>query len=414
MTFIQPSSKLLPIELKCSIVTIVKQSNETCFEDQEFHLISSNSLNNISSSSSVLLLPYSLPHNLQPKIRSKCSANDFIYSYYLLSIDPSQWKYSRTTKQYSNSSFQETFLENYCSQFSSKSILTIQPKTLSYGYYISVFTISSNSNPSDFRQLIQPIEIIRSDLITTFNGNQTITDEINFDFYSTTIDPDQNDFHPNQLNFTLICYPESLQSSIFQPNVIQLGSSRPTETNPQNINPWSIQWSKLNLIFHRMELNLQVYENQCFISEKQNRTLIQWDLNTKILNIKENDLISTNETLYFLLIVRHLIDGRQIVARFDVDKELNTIFDTNNLNVFEEAMENLNDLASSNPNKAVELITNLADKMNQISENSVRYMGSSQVSSKFEVFSEILACNCALVFLEHHQPTQHGCHSLFV
>ncbi len=39
--------------------------------------------------------------------------------------------------------------------------------------------------------------------------------------------------------------------------------------------------------------------------------------------------------------------------------------------------------------------------------------GSSQVSSKFGVynfvvFSEILARNCALVFLEHHQPTQHG------
>jgi hypothetical protein len=38
---------------------------------------------------------------------------------------------------------------------------------------------------------------------------------------------------------------------------------------------------------------------------------------------------------------------------------------------------------------------------------------SSQASSKFGVykflnFSEILVCNCALVFLEHHQLTQHG------
>jgi hypothetical protein len=38
---------------------------------------------------------------------------------------------------------------------------------------------------------------------------------------------------------------------------------------------------------------------------------------------------------------------------------------------------------------------------------------SSQVSSKFGVYkflivSEILARNCALVFLEHHQRTQHG------
>jgi hypothetical protein len=40
-------------------------------------------------------------------------------------------------------------------------------------------------------------------------------------------------------------------------------------------------------------------------------------------------------------------------------------------------------------------------------------MRSSQVSSKFRVYkfvasSEILARNCAPVFLEHHQPTQHG------
>jgi hypothetical protein len=33
---------------------------------------------------------------------------------------------------------------------------------------------------------------------------------------------------------------------------------------------------------------------------------------------------------------------------------------------------------------------------------------SGQVNSKFLVFSEILARNYALVFLEHHQPTQHG------
>jgi hypothetical protein len=46
-------------------------------------------------------------------------------------------------------------------------------------------------------------------------------------------------------------------------------------------------------------------------------------------------------------------------------------------------------------------------------------IGSSQVSSTFgvykcPVFSEILARNCALVFLEHHQPTQHGWHSIFI
>src|SRR5207302_1662333 len=91
VTFIQPSSKLLTIELKCPIVTIVEsiiKSDETCFDNQQFHLISTNSINNINSSSSVLLLPYSLQHNLEPIIINKCSDNDLIYSYYLLSIDP--------------------------------------------------------------------------------------------------------------------------------------------------------------------------------------------------------------------------------------------------------------------------------------------------------------------------------------
>jgi hypothetical protein len=34
-------------------------------------------------------------------------------------------------------------------------------------------------------------------------------------------------------------------------------------------------------------------------------------------------------------------------------------------------MDNLDDLAAANPKKAVELITNLADKLNEMSDNSV-------------------------------------------
>ncbi len=370
VTFIQPSSKLLTIELKCPIVTIVENLKQTCFRDQQqFHLISSNSINNTSS---ILLLPFSLQHNLQPIIINKCSTHDFLYSYYLLSIDPIQWKYSRT-QRYTNSlsqSFQETFLENYCSELGSKSILTIEPKTLSYGYYIAVFTVSMNSNPSDFRQFIQPIEIIRSDLITTFNGNQTIVndqEEIHLNFYSTTYDPDQNDFDRRKLNFTLICYPKSRQELIFQPNLIQLGSSRPTEINPQNLNHWIIQWSKLNLIFRRLELNLQVYENQCLTSNG----IIKFNSTTQILNINEHDLLLNNETIYFLLIIRHLTDGRQLIARFEVNKQLNLVFDTTDLTALEEVMGNLDDLAVANPKKAMEFITGLADKLNEMSENSV-------------------------------------------
>lgn len=307
---------------------------------------------------------------------SQCSPNDFIYSYYLLSIDPSQWKYPRT-QRYSNlpsQSFHETYLDSFCSELSSKSLLTIEPKTLPYGYYLAVYTIGVSSNPSDFRQYVQPFEIIRSDLSTTFDGNQTITNdrqEILLDFYSTTSDPDQNDFDRRKLNFTLICYPESIQSSIFQPNSLRLGASRPTETNPQNLNPWTIQWSKLNQIVRRTDVNIQIYETQCFSPMKNNRSTIQLDSENKILKINEHDLLLDNGTLDFLLIVRHLTDGRQLITRFQVNKLLSFIFDTTDLTVLEEAMGNLDDLASANPKKAVELITGLADRLNEMSDNSV-------------------------------------------
>jgi hypothetical protein len=89
------------------------------------------------------------------------------------------------------------------------------------------------------------------------------------------------------------------------------------------------------------------------------------------LNINEHDLLFTNETLYFLLIIRHITDGRQLIARFNVDKQLNLVFDTTDLTLLEEAMGNLDDLASTNPAKAMELITGLADKLNEMSDNTV-------------------------------------------
>ncbi len=95
------------------------------------------------------------------------------------------------------------------------------------------------------------------------------------------------------------------------------------------------------------------------------------NLNTKVLTINEQDLIFTNGTLYFLLIVRHLTDERQLIARLEIDKQLNLVFDTTDLTVLEGAMDNLDDLASANPKRAVEFITGLADKLNEMSENSV-------------------------------------------
>jgi hypothetical protein len=197
---------------------------------------------------------------------------------------------------------------------------------------------------------------------------------IKLDFYSSTIDPDINDFDRRKLNFTLICYPEYLQSSIFHPDLLQLGSTRPTEINPQNFNNWLIQWNNLTLISRRSEFNIQIFENQCFstnIKRTKSKELIQFDPKTKIFNISEHDLEFNNKTIYFLLIVRHLIDGRQLIARLEIDKQINFLFESADLSSLEEVMGNLDDLVSANPMKAVQLITGLADKLNEMSDNSV-------------------------------------------
>ncbi|CAF1143554.1 unnamed protein product [Rotaria sordida] len=381
VTFIQPSSKFLTVEIACPTVTIVSniiQPDKTCFEEQQFSLTSSNALNNVTSLSPVLLLPYSLQHNLEPTIITKCSENDLIYSFYLLSIDPSQWKYSRT-QRYSNQiseSFEEIYLSKDCSELGPKSTLTIEPKSLTHGYYLAVFTISTSSKQADFRQFIQPIEIVRSDFITKFGGNETITIDghhIQLDFYSSTIDPDITEFDRRKMNFTLICYPQDIQSSIFIPNIIQLGSTRSTITNTQNLNNWSIQWNNLKLIKRHSELNIQIYENQCFTTKSQQlktKELIHFDSKTKIFNISENDLDLDNKTLYFLLIIRHITDGRQLITRLEINKQISYTFDEADLNILEEVMGNLDDLASENPEKAVQLITGLADKLNEMSDNS--------------------------------------------
>ncbi len=363
-------------------MTVVKgiiQPEQSCFQEQQFALDSPNAINNISTSSPALLLPYNLQHNLEPTIITSCSEQDLIYSFYLLSIESSQWKYSRT-QRYSTSAnqpFQETFLANDCSELGPKSTLTIEPKSLPHGYYLAVFTVSISSNLVDFRQFIQPIEIIRSDLTTNFGGNETITTDgetIKLDFYSSTIDPDVPEFDRRKLNFTLICYPEELQSSIFHPNTLRLGSTRPTETNPQNLNPWSIQWNSLNLISRRSEAPIQIFEKQCFspkIKQEKNSELVHFDPKTKVFNISEHDLEIHNGTLHFVLIVRHLIDGRQLIARLALDKKVTFLFDTTDLSALEEVLGNLDDLAASNPKRAVELITGLADKLNEMSDNSV-------------------------------------------
>lgn len=392
VTFVQPSTKLLTAEIQCPTVTIsqgIVQPEDSCFQEQQFSLYSPNAMNNITSTSSILYLPYNLQHQLEPNIITSCSENDLIYSFYLLSVDSSQWKYSRA-QRYSNSinrTYQEIYLSNDCSELGPKSTLTIEPKSLTHGYYLAVFTVSISTNLVDFRQFIQPIEIIRSDLITNFGGNETITSDgtmIKLNFYSSTNDPDINDFDRRKLNFTLLCYPEYLQSSIFQPNTLQLGSTRPTENNQQNLNNWSIQWNNLSLITRRSDLNIHIFENQCFssnIKRTKSKELIGFDVKTKIFNISEQELEFNNQTLHFLLIIRHLIDGRQLIARYEIAKQITYIFDNADLSALEEVMGNLDDLAAANPTKAVELITGLADKLNEMSDNNV---SSDFYSIKFE------------------------------
>ncbi len=55
----------------------------------------------------------------------------------------------------------------------------------------------------------------------------------------------------------------------------------------------------------------------------------------------------------------------------------------------------------------------------EIKNQFVLFPWSNKVNSKFGVykfliFSEILVRNCALIFLEHHQPTQYGWHSICI
>jgi hypothetical protein len=383
VTFVQPSSKRLLIDMKCATVTIVHSKappTGSCFQEQSFSLQSTNAVNNASAQSRVLLLPYNRQHLIEPVVNTTCRATDLVYSFYVLSIDPSQWKYSRVHRYPTaqEQTFQETFLSTYCYELGPKSTLTFDAASLAHGFYLVVFTLTMATNLPDFRQFIQPIEIIRSDLETTFGGNRTITNDgqsIELDIYSSTLDPDSHERDRRKLNFTLICYPERLQSALFQLEGLQLGASRTTDVNPQNHNPWSIRWSHLHLVMRRPELNMQFFESDCFASEThrdEHKSTVGFDATTKSFNLTEDQLLFDNQTLHFLLIVRHLIDGRQLVTRLVVDKQTSLTFDSTDLSALEEVMNNLDDLAVANPKKAVKLVTDLADKLNEMSDDSVR------------------------------------------
>jgi hypothetical protein len=83
-------------------------------------------------------------------------------------------------------------------------------------------------------------------------------------------------------------------------------------------------------------------------------------------------LMFNNSHLDFLFIVRHVTDGRQSIARLQVDQELKMDFLSQGFDSLEELLGDLDALTMANPKKAVEFVSGMADKLNAMSENTVR------------------------------------------
>ena len=369
MTFIQPSSKRLSVELRCSAVNIVTPnsigSDHWCTRE-EFHLSSSNALNNVSSLSPVLLLPYHVQHNLE--LSPACSEGELIYSHYLLAVDKSAWKYAQRQiplNQRSTDWFEEEYLSNACEEHRSKFSVIIDQESLNYGYYLSHITIQ-NSNSNHFRHYIQPIEIIHADLTTRFNSQQTVMNDdglVKLDFLLTVGTKDQS-----RLNFTLLCYPASSEKRLFTPNGMRLGSSQARENSAFSK---LIPWANFTLITRRPELSFYFYEHQCLSASDQSRSFT-FDPVTREMNIPEEAFISSNRTLHFDLIMRHLHDGRILTTRRTFNKRTQINFNTTDLITIEHAMSNQNTLTEKDPKQAIDLVGDLAEKLNEISRNWVK------------------------------------------
>ena len=361
VTFIQPSSKVLSAELRCSTVEVITQnsigSDHWC-TSEEFHLSSSNALNNVSSVSPVLLLPENVQHKLE--LPMACSTSEFIYSYYTLAVDKLPIRTSHRQTASNQHSFEEEFLSNLCSDHQSKFSYIIEQKSLTSGYYLLHITIQ-NLNSNDFRHYIQPIEIVHSNLSTTFDFHQTIMNDgdlVKLDFLSTINVKDQQ-----RLNLTLLCYPESSEKHLFTPNGLQLGSSRSDKLIP---------WEKFNLIIRRPDLNFYFYEHQCLSSGDELHSFTI-DPETREMNINEQAFILNNRTLHFDLIMHHRIDGHMSITRRILNKRIQSNFNRTDLNKIEIAMTDFDRLIKNDSNYAIEIVEDLAEKLNEISRNSVSY-----------------------------------------
>ncbi|CAF1560182.1 unnamed protein product, partial [Didymodactylos carnosus] len=304
ITFINPSSKKLKSLLTCSQVTIIDKPLETssCINDQLIYLYSDNAVNTtITAKTPVLLLPFNKKHILIPKLPSICNSETFSYSFYLINTDPLNWKYSQRLNRLSSTNrsiYTDEYLSYYCSNIGKTKSLIIEPKSLQYGYYFIQITIVSTINPSIYREIIQPIEIVKSDLNTSFGsliannlngtgGTETISDDedITINFWSKTNDPDDETNDKRKLNFTLICYLPSEAQNLF-PDDILLGNTRPSENNIHNL--LNIRWSNLSLVI-RPELNIQLFEHRCFLNKIDYQHII-YESTLKTLNISEKYL----------------------------------------------------------------------------------------------------------------------------
>ena len=301
------------------IVEKSSKLNSLCSK-KDFHLFSSNGLNNRSS---ILLLPANLPHNIQ--LSKSCLKKDLIYSSYLIQIN------SMIDKSTSNV-FHEQFIEKICSQNQSKFSFTIEENSLPIGSYLYHLTII-HPQSNEMEHYIQPIEIFQSNIIKKIE---------------------------EKVNYTLLCYPQLFGKDLFSPNGLEIGEY-------DRFNQF-ILWERFQLVDHRSELNFNFYENECLSFSDEIHSFIV-DPQTREMFINEKLFNLNNRTLYFDLIKDDLISGKVLITRRILNGE-----NEKNLMRMENVLDRLDDLILQNdPNEAINVIDDLVGRLNELSETPVRY-----------------------------------------
>ena len=254
---------------------------------------------------------------------------DFIHSSYLIQMNS-------IIDQTSSNVFHEQFVEKTCSQFQSRFSFTIEENSLPIGSYLYHLTIA-NLQSNEIEHYIQPIEIFPSN----------ITKKIE-------IKPEE------KVNYTLLCYPQIFGKDLFNPDGLQTGEY--TQLNQ------TIPWKKFQLVTDRPELNFYFYEFECLSSKDEMRSFLI-DPETREMLINEDMFNSNNRTLYFDLIKHDLINGKILITRRTINEQIQKNFLT-----IERIVTHLNNFVIDNdPKRAIDMVEDLAERLNQISQNSVKY-----------------------------------------